>query len=158
MDALTAACALQGALKGWVPLCEAIVSWHIIRCDGLRHDLMQLMHAFKSNLAKVRARAPLALCLSPAANVPAWPRLATALATRSLRFVAHRDLHTWHGSICRGISSQPSASRSQPAVLLPAGCAAETHCLRLQHGQWERHFSALQPAVRDKLAVMCQLQ
>ena len=44
----------QGALKGWVPLCEAIVSWHIIRCDGLRHDLMQLMQAFKANLVKAR--------------------------------------------------------------------------------------------------------
>ena len=44
---------VQGALKGWVPLCEAIVSWHIMRCDGLRHDLMSLMQAFKANLAKV---------------------------------------------------------------------------------------------------------
>ena len=46
--------ALQGALKGWVPLCEAIVSWHAIRCEGLRHELAQLMQAYQGNLAKVR--------------------------------------------------------------------------------------------------------
>ena len=58
-----AACA-QGALKGWVPLCEALVSWHIIRCDGLRHDLIQLMQAFKGNLAKVRLLRDCALLCS----------------------------------------------------------------------------------------------
>ena len=44
---------VQGALKGWVPLCEAIVSWHVIRCEGLHHELAQLLQAFQGNLAKV---------------------------------------------------------------------------------------------------------
>ena len=46
-------CDMQGALSGFVPLCEAITSWHIIRCDGLRHELIQLMHLFRTNLAQV---------------------------------------------------------------------------------------------------------
>ena len=30
--------------------------------------------------------------------------------------------------------------------------------VRVQLGQWDRHMNALQPAVRDKLKLMCQLQ
>lgn len=46
-------CCVQGALSGFVPLCEAIASWHIIRCDGLRHELIQLMQLYRNNLAQV---------------------------------------------------------------------------------------------------------
>lgn len=42
-----------GALSGFVPLCEAIASWHIIRCDGLRHELIQLMQLYRNNLAQL---------------------------------------------------------------------------------------------------------
>ena len=48
----------QGALNGFVPLCEAIASWHIIRCDGLRHELIQLIQLYRTNLIQVVLRPP----------------------------------------------------------------------------------------------------
>ncbi|GAB4816534.1 hypothetical protein N2152v2_003580 [Parachlorella kessleri] len=45
----------QGALPSFVPLCEALVSWKHIGCEGLRNDLIQLMQVSSAIQAGVRA-------------------------------------------------------------------------------------------------------
>lgn len=45
----------QGALGAFGSVCEAIVSWRHIRCEGLRNEISQLMSAYKHELQSVRA-------------------------------------------------------------------------------------------------------
>ena len=158
---------LQGALKGWVPLCEAIVSWHAIRCEGLRHELAQIMQAFQGNLAKVG----LLLCAQPACRLQAsslrafWAHCRLYVEVRTpvrttqpgklpagdvdySRRVAERGC--WPGSSLTG------RLRCQLLPERPRWCRRA--CVAAQLGQWDRHMNALQPAVREKLKLMCQLQ
>lgn len=46
---------VQGALGAFGSVCEAIVSWRHIRCEGLRNEISQLMSAYKHELQSVRA-------------------------------------------------------------------------------------------------------
>lgn len=43
----------QGALGGFAKLCEAIVSWHSLRCEGLANELVQIMRLYKTTLESV---------------------------------------------------------------------------------------------------------
>ena len=45
---------VQGGLRAFTPLCEAIVSWRQIQCEGLSNEIVQLMQLYKQNLAPVR--------------------------------------------------------------------------------------------------------
>eukprot|EP00884_Botryococcus_braunii_P019984 jgi/Botrbrau1/666/Bobra.0161s0050.1 len=40
----------QGALPAFGSVCDAIVSWRLIRCEGLRNEISQLMTAYKNEL------------------------------------------------------------------------------------------------------------
>lgn len=39
-----------GTIGAFVPLCEAVVSWRAIGCEGLRNELTQLMQGYKQQL------------------------------------------------------------------------------------------------------------
>jgi hypothetical protein len=48
----------QGALGSFGPLCEAITSWRVVRCEGSSNQLIQLMQLYRENLAKARPPPP----------------------------------------------------------------------------------------------------
>jgi hypothetical protein len=43
----------QGALGGFSKVCEAIVSWHALHCEGLANELVQIMCLYKQRLESV---------------------------------------------------------------------------------------------------------
>ena len=40
-------------MRAFTPLCEAIVSWRQLHCEGLQNQIIQLMQLYKQNLAAV---------------------------------------------------------------------------------------------------------
>ena len=45
--------AVQGAVRAFTPLCEAVTSWRQIQCEGLNNEIIQLMQLYKQNFAPV---------------------------------------------------------------------------------------------------------
>ena len=45
--------AVQGAVRAFTPLCEAVTSWRQIQCEGLSNEIIQLMQLYKQNFAPV---------------------------------------------------------------------------------------------------------
>jgi len=44
---------LQGALRAFTSLCEAITSWKVIQCEGLSNEIVHLMQLYKQNFQSV---------------------------------------------------------------------------------------------------------
>ncbi|KAK9804853.1 hypothetical protein WJX72_008726 [[Myrmecia] bisecta] len=56
----------QGALPSFTSLCEAIVSWRMIRCEGLRNEISQMMQLYKQSLTAIGQWNHVMAALSPA--------------------------------------------------------------------------------------------
>lgn len=44
---------MQGAVRSFSQLCEAVTSWRQIQCEGLRNEIVQLLQLYKQNLEPV---------------------------------------------------------------------------------------------------------
>ena len=151
---------VQGAGNCFTALCEAIVSWRHVGCEGLHNELIQLMQVGAGGwhpgcCVDLGARSVLRLLGSALPSVliqlvQEWTlglllNLGSAAGLLCMQGgEAQQGLHRRLSSICRTLVF---------CSALPQGYKAQL----TQMGQWQAAMASLNPAVQQKLAAMCQL-
>lgn len=157
---------LQSVFAAFVPLCEAVVSWRAMSCEGLRNELTQLLQvggkarcASRQRRRVQRNAAAMQVCRrGVACTAQSFEHRGALLSHVSQGLKVHEGAAE-HGRVGGGpqcphtqlvpCSADPALSRGSPLQGLKAQLSSM--------GQWEAALGSLSPAVQQKLRAEFQL-